>query len=74
MMVEHMGGLSYKEGILCWSTIYIIMCGDLNGNKVERKFKLLPNGATIGICAGKAISFECVHKQCHKTFGSIQTE
>ena len=52
MMIEHLGGLSYKDGLVCWSTINMIFCGDLIGSKLRNVFKLLPNGATLGICAG----------------------
>ena len=54
-MVEHLGGLSYKDGLVCWSTIHMIFCGDLDGNKLRNIFKLLPNGATLGICAGDSL-------------------
>ena len=54
MLVEHLGGLSYKDGTVCWSTINLILCGELDGNRIVNKFELLPNGETIGICAGKA--------------------
>ena len=54
MLVEHLGGLSHKDGTVCWSTINLILCGELDGNRIVNKFELLPNGETIGICAGKA--------------------
>ena len=54
-MIEHLGGLSYKDGLVCWSTINMIFCGDLEGSKLRNVFKLLPNGATLGICAGNNI-------------------
>ena len=51
----HLGGVSYKDGVICWSTVNKIFCADLVENKLEGKFEILQLGATIGICAGKRV-------------------
>ena len=46
----------------------MIFCGDLDGDKLTNTFTLLPNGATIGICAGKREIFDtCMY---YKSVGS----
>ncbi len=51
--IPQIGGIDYKDGVLCWSMLDRILCGDWDGEMSIKNIKrVLPMGMSSKVCKG----------------------
>lgn len=50
--LSQLGGISYKDGNLCWSTISRIICAQWRGDNIVNRKVLVDDVAATGVCRG----------------------